>query len=90
MKMEITKMLEEAKAAHHAKLHEHQEAEAALLQFQQHVSNLAVQALQLDARVKAFQEVSDGEKALESQGQAEGTEAGPQGGAGGPAEGSPS
>ena len=59
MQERIAKMLEAAKAAHPAKLHEHQEAEAGLLQFQQHVSNLALQALQLEARIKAFQEVLD-------------------------------
>lgn len=59
MKELITKLLEDAKAAHHAKLHEHQEAEATFAQFQQHLSNLALQAMQLDAKVKAFQEVKD-------------------------------
>lgn len=59
MKELIAKLLEDARAAHHAKLHENQEAEDALNQFQQHLSNLALQAIQLEARIKAFQEVQD-------------------------------
>ena len=84
MQERIAKLLEEAKADHHAKLHEHQEAEMGLAQFQQHVSNLALRAMQLDVRVKTLQEVYDAydsqEGLREPPVQGGGEEHGPSGG----------